>query len=397
MPKLSIIIPTRERADTLRHTLRTLVEQDIEECEFLVSDNFSQDSTQDVVNSFSDSRVIYKNTGRRLSMSDNWEFALTQARGKYISYIGDDDGFIKGSLSAAIKELECTKLNALVWEKAEYCWPDYIEPNMRNWITLRVGGYKTQVVDGNKERQKVVEFKGGYTTLPCLYNGIVNRNLLLELKNKSINKVFFNSISPDAFSGLALSSVIGEYLLSNFPFSVSGASRHSNGTSFMRRGTDGASDNPTTKFYSENKLIYDSKIILAPSIPTVVMGEYLLIKKYLPILELSTPSWDRYVVSLIKDANGSFFPEEVLKSARHTVMQMNLNINVPGSVKVKRVVQDPRVGLCKDVFGFSAPEALIKNIYDACQLVSSMVPDASCFYQRSENKDARSLIRKIFR
>lgn len=374
MPKLSIIIPTRERADTLRHTLRTLVAQDLRECEFLVSDNCSQDNTREVVDSFSDSRIVYKNTEKRLSMSDNWEFALTQARGGYISYIGDDDGFIPGALSSAIKELERTKLKALVWEKAEYCWPDYIEPGMRNWLSFRVGGYQSAIVNGDIERRKVIDFRSGYTTLPCLYNGIVKKNLLLELKDKSINRVFFNSISPDAFSGIALSAVVGNYLLSNYPFSVSGASRHSNGTSFMRRGTDGAVDNPTTKFYSENNLVYDSRVILAPSIPTVVMGEYLLIKKYLPDLALPNPSWERYISSLIKDAEGSFFPEDVLKSARHTASQLGLSMDVPRNVKIIRSVQQPKSGFSKNVLGFKAPTELIENIYDACQLVGSMLP-----------------------
>ena len=105
-PKLTVIIPTRERSDTLMHTLRTLVDQDYRDCEFIVSDNHSQDNTKQVVQDFSDPRICYINTGKRVSMSKNWEFALEHARGSFVTYIGDDDGFIPGALSGAMAILE---------------------------------------------------------------------------------------------------------------------------------------------------------------------------------------------------------------------------------------------------------------------------------------------------
>lgn len=62
--KLTVIVPIRERSDTLGSTLRTLVEQDYHNCEFIVSDNFSQDEAKQVVESFSDICIIYINTGK---------------------------------------------------------------------------------------------------------------------------------------------------------------------------------------------------------------------------------------------------------------------------------------------------------------------------------------------
>ncbi len=74
--KFTVIIPTRERADTLYYSLKTCVTQDYDDLEILVSDNFSQDNTREVVESFKDPRIRYINTGKRVSMSDNWEFAV---------------------------------------------------------------------------------------------------------------------------------------------------------------------------------------------------------------------------------------------------------------------------------------------------------------------------------
>ncbi len=56
-PKLTVIIPTRERADTLFHTLRTVLEQEYENLEIIVSDNASIDNTRQVVSQFTDVRL----------------------------------------------------------------------------------------------------------------------------------------------------------------------------------------------------------------------------------------------------------------------------------------------------------------------------------------------------
>src|SRR2546421_723250 len=45
-PKITVIIPTRERCDVLGKTLATVVAQDYEAIEILVSDNFSADETR---------------------------------------------------------------------------------------------------------------------------------------------------------------------------------------------------------------------------------------------------------------------------------------------------------------------------------------------------------------
>lgn len=376
-PKLSVIIPTRERSDTLRHTLRTLVEQDYLDCEFIVSDNDSQDDTKQVVESFSDPRICYINTGRRVSMADNWEFALRHARGSYITYIGDDDGFIPGALTKAIGILEMSQMNALVWGKSEYCWPDYIDESMRNWFSIKNKSYTLRVADGHKKLNQVINFREAYTWLPCLYNGIVKMSLIEELRAQSTNEIFFNAISPDVFSGIVLSTVVDKYLCTDYPFSVNGASRHSNGTSFMRQRTDDERESPSAKFNAENQRKYDPRIQLGPSTLICVMGEYLLAKQFLPALYLPGPSWSHYVSSLAKSAKKAFLPREVLQSAAHTAKQLGLKVRATGKVERTLNRPPPVIGFIGDSFNFIAPRGMVENIYDACRLVAGMLSDVS--------------------
>jgi glycosyltransferase involved in cell wall biosynthesis len=98
LPKFTIIIPTRERCDTLAAALKTCVTQDYDNLEIIVSDNFSQDDTFEVVHSYRDKRIRYINTGQRVGMSTNWEFALSHVENGYVTLIGDDDGLLPGAV-----------------------------------------------------------------------------------------------------------------------------------------------------------------------------------------------------------------------------------------------------------------------------------------------------------
>jgi cellulose synthase/poly-beta-1,6-N-acetylglucosamine synthase-like glycosyltransferase len=52
MPPITLIIPSRERADVLLYALKTAVAQDYANLRILVSDNASTDNTREVVASF---------------------------------------------------------------------------------------------------------------------------------------------------------------------------------------------------------------------------------------------------------------------------------------------------------------------------------------------------------
>ena len=94
----TIIVPTRERTDTLRYTIQTILNQTYKNYTVLISDNFSQDGTRDIIDSFTDERIKYINTGKRVSMSHNWEFALAHVERGWVTILGDDDGLLPNSL-----------------------------------------------------------------------------------------------------------------------------------------------------------------------------------------------------------------------------------------------------------------------------------------------------------
>lgn len=95
VPFFSVVMPTRNRAELLPFAIRSVLNQSFGDFEIIVSDNFSTDQTREVVESIGDQRIKYFRTASSLPMGDSWEFALSQATGRYITFLSDDDAYAK--------------------------------------------------------------------------------------------------------------------------------------------------------------------------------------------------------------------------------------------------------------------------------------------------------------
>lgn len=89
-PLFTVIIPNKNRANFLHHTLRTCMMQNYEPLEVLVSDDGSTDNTREVVEEASrrDSRIRYISPGSGIGMRDNFEFALRQVKPGFVTTLG---------------------------------------------------------------------------------------------------------------------------------------------------------------------------------------------------------------------------------------------------------------------------------------------------------------------
>ena len=79
-PLFTVIIPQKNRAEYLIHTLKTCMIQDYPNFEIIVSDDCSDDKSVEVVRELSmrDSRIKLFAHENHLGMRDNFEFALNQ-------------------------------------------------------------------------------------------------------------------------------------------------------------------------------------------------------------------------------------------------------------------------------------------------------------------------------
>jgi glycosyltransferase involved in cell wall biosynthesis len=199
-PLLSVIIPTRERAETLRYTLSTALEQTSPHLEVIVSDNFSQDDTAQVVRSFSDPRVQLINPGQRLPMCDHWDFALRHAAGDYVMFIGDDDAILPGALDRLEASILRTRGLVYCWPRPVYNWP--MDGKPARVIDLPPTTQPSEI-DLEKLARLVVTM-GGWKChrLPCMYHSAVARRIPDSIRERT-GRVF-HSTQPDVFMAMAV-------------------------------------------------------------------------------------------------------------------------------------------------------------------------------------------------
>jgi glycosyltransferase involved in cell wall biosynthesis len=230
-PKLTVIIPTRERCEVIASALKTITSQDYDNLQILVSDNFSSDDTKDVVLAVDDSRIKYINTGKRLGMTGNYEFALSHVNEGWVTLIGDDDGLLPGVLGEVADIIRSTDVEAIKPNVCKYSWPGIPNnegPYGRLRVPLPCGG---EIRNTRQYLSKVMSGTCDYTELPMLYDaGFINTSAIAKVKKQSGN--FYRSVNPDLYSSIAISSVIRNYMYLRDPLGISGSSPKSTGLSF---------------------------------------------------------------------------------------------------------------------------------------------------------------------
>jgi glycosyltransferase involved in cell wall biosynthesis len=97
-PLFSVVIPTYNRAELVRHAIQSVLAQSLADVEVVVSDNCSTDGTPDVVGGFSDARVRYVRTESHVTIPDSWEFGRSHARGRLVLMLSDDDALTSRAL-----------------------------------------------------------------------------------------------------------------------------------------------------------------------------------------------------------------------------------------------------------------------------------------------------------
>ncbi|AMV28223.1 GalNAc(5)-diNAcBac-PP-undecaprenol beta-1,3-glucosyltransferase [Gemmata sp. SH-PL17] len=226
VPRFSIVIPTRERAETLRFALRTCLDQAFDDYEIIVSDNFSSPATKAVVDACGSPKVRYVRTTEPVAMSTNWEFGVSHVRGEYVLLIGDDDGLLPHALTELDRIARETGARAIRWDAAYYTWPNIALPGQGNYLRIPLGR-TAGMRDGAEAIREVAAFREFYTALPMLYNAAVHRDVLAALRARA-GRVFPHPV-PDVYSGFAVAHAAGQFLSITAPMSVSGQSAASNG------------------------------------------------------------------------------------------------------------------------------------------------------------------------
>lgn len=104
MAKVSVIIPTRNRAHFLKQAIDSVLAQTFTDYEIIVVDDGSTDATKEALKEYGGKiRYFFKVSG---CAAVTRNFALSQSRGEYIAFLDDDDIWLPNKLEVQMNILE---------------------------------------------------------------------------------------------------------------------------------------------------------------------------------------------------------------------------------------------------------------------------------------------------
>ena len=247
-PILSLVIPTRNRADYAAAAVRSALAIADPGVEVIVEDNSDDAGLADRLRAIGDSRLRYARERSPRSMSENFDAALARARGDYASIIGDDDG-VNPEAAAAARWAARETIDAVTpSHPAHYVWPDL---DMAGYGSMRASELRVHAftgailaVDPSAGLRRCLRAAGQESTLlPRPYCGIIRRRCLDRLRAAA--GTCFPGVSPDLAGALGLVPQVGRVVAVDYPLFLPGSSGRSNaGLSGLRRHVGELRDQP---------------------------------------------------------------------------------------------------------------------------------------------------------
>ena len=234
-PLITAVIPVKNRAEYLHHTLRTCMTQNYERFEVIVADDASTDNTREVVEDAMriDSRIRYMAQGIGVGMRDNFELVLKQVKPGFVIALGGDDGLLPNGISGMSAILNETGTDLLAWPAPVYSYPSVTGSNGQLCL-YRCSG--TKIVDSKVFLERQAR-NLHYTTdieSPTFYvKGVASTRLIDKVRNRSAENRFYLCPTPDGYSGIVLAGEVSKYAFSAKPFALHGLSPSSQGLAYL--------------------------------------------------------------------------------------------------------------------------------------------------------------------
>ena len=102
MSKVSVIIPTHNRAELLRAAITSVLNQTYQEFEIIVVDDASTDKTREVVASFHDGRIKYIRHEVNKGDAGSRNTGIRNSSGDFLAFLDDDDEWLPEKLQMQV-------------------------------------------------------------------------------------------------------------------------------------------------------------------------------------------------------------------------------------------------------------------------------------------------------
>jgi hypothetical protein PPSC2_c4905 len=378
-PLFTVIIPEKNRAEYLIHTLKTCMIQEYPNFEVIVSDDCSIDDSAAVALAAAekDPRIKVFTHDHHLGMRDNFEFALSKVRPGYVMALGGDDGLVVGCIQRMYEILKETGRQLLTWVPAGYEYPSRKGDDSIFYVRRK---HSPIEIRKSEKFLKTLADTFNYQMLGCpmfyIY-GVASTELVDRVKSRTKDNSFYYCPTPDGFSGVVLSGEVDDYVMCYEPLSIGGSTIKSQGLNYKR--TDEKSRKEAEEFFNDNvRRTMHSQLASQPYSPlvTLMTADYLLTAKELPGWPGKVPeiSFKKLLIrsfEFIRDSSYdvSVLPRE-LKILREIAKQHNLLTLYNSLLKntKKKILSNQSVKgfAITNSMRFSGRDVGVNNIYDAC-------------------------------
>jgi glycosyltransferase involved in cell wall biosynthesis len=102
---ISVCLPVRNGASRLESVVRSVLTQDHENLELVISDNASVDATEELCRDLAaeDKRIVYVRQPENIGLLNNFQAAMRRSRGEFFRWVGDDDWIAPNCLSRCLE------------------------------------------------------------------------------------------------------------------------------------------------------------------------------------------------------------------------------------------------------------------------------------------------------
>jgi glycosyltransferase involved in cell wall biosynthesis len=180
MPRVSVIIPTYNRADLLGDAIASVMAQSYQDFEVIVADDGSTDQTAEVM---ADAIARFGSRIRHLALPHRGQpaaprnSALAVASGEYISFLDSDDLYLPHKLALQVPALDNNPAVGIVYSNAHFfsAQPDQPTGYVQDGLPTPSGDVFADLLRGNfltpgvvLIQRKCLEISGGFNEDPAL-------------------------------------------------------------------------------------------------------------------------------------------------------------------------------------------------------------------------------------
>jgi glycosyltransferase involved in cell wall biosynthesis len=116
-PLVSIVTPSYHQGRFLEATIRSVLEQDYPNIEYIIIDGASSDNSVEIIRKYSD-RISWWVSEKDSGQSEAVNKGFRRAQGEYVGWINSDDLYMPGAVSAAVHAFQSFSPAAIVYGDA---------------------------------------------------------------------------------------------------------------------------------------------------------------------------------------------------------------------------------------------------------------------------------------